>query len=184
MLDALGRTGGLREVVATWLAPTAAEGLEALLQRREADARVAGAPAACSLGALLAGVALEGRFDATRLRSLLGASGLAVELSTIRGAALRADVVQVHLRCDRNLALDEVRDALARVPGVRVHDPAEGSAAAPSTASVEGRGGVEVARLRAGVRGGGSLSFVGIGDHLLAGAVRSALSAASRLSLG
>lgn len=195
LLARIDEAAKLTEVVATWIAPAAADGVEELFRlraERSGGAAQEGPTGEPRIGRMRpvdqGGVEdlwaptcdRSESFDVRLLRRLLSKPSLAAELTTLRGDVERVDALQVHLRTARDLTQGEALAALAGAPGTVVVDRDPG----PSTDDVVGSMGVEVGRVRAGVRGAGSLSFFAVGDHLLAGAVRASLSAASLLTLG
>ena len=201
LLARLDSVGGLEEVTATWIAPAAADGLDALFELRAERSRerapdealgdprpersgqlwrvatTADEPAAGSL--ITQSVDPSSGREQRLLRELIGKPSLAVEIARLDGDVERVDALQVHARMRVDLGADKLRAELT-APGW-VHWTPE--SAGSGTQRVAGRSHVEVGHLRTGVRGPGSLSFFAVGDHLLAGSVRAALFAGSLLPL-
>jgi aspartate-semialdehyde dehydrogenase len=115
-------------------------------------------------------------------RRILDAPSLPIGVTCIRVPVLRAHAIALTLEFDRVVAPEEVREVLARAPGIRViDDHARNHFPMPSEA--EGQGDVLVGRVRRdlGDPSGRSVALFVAGDQLLKGAALNAVQIAERL---
>ena len=116
------------------------------------------------------------------LRKIMQAPDLRIGITCVRVPVLRAHSMALTIELDRPVKLDEVRQVLARAPGIRLVDHApQNHFPMPNEAS--GQGDVLVGRIRydASDPSGRSVSIFIAGDQLLKGAALNAVQIAERL---
>lgn len=116
------------------------------------------------------------------LRKIMGAPDLRIGITCVRVPVLRAHSIALTVEFARPIALDEVRDALAAAPGVRLVDDVAGNHF-PMPREASGQGDVLVGRIRhdASDPSGRSVMLFVAGDQLLKGAALNAVQIAERL---
>lgn len=113
---------------------------------------------------------------------ILGDPGIGVSPSCIRVSTFRAHAESVHLELRQKANLEEIRQALASFPGVKVLDNREANRF-PMPIEVSGQDDVYVGRLRTdyGDDSGMNVQLFVVGDQLLKGAALNAVQIAELL---
>jgi aspartate-semialdehyde dehydrogenase len=115
-------------------------------------------------------------------RKIFGAPDLRISVTCVRVPVLRAHAIAVTFECEKPITPEQVREILARAPGVRlVDDPARNYFPMPRDAS--GQDDILVGRIRQdlGDPTGHSIALFSAGDQLLKGAALNAVQIAEYL---
>jgi aspartate-semialdehyde dehydrogenase len=199
-LAVIDRAAGLAEVIlVSFQAASGAgwSGLETLARESSRGAGAASAepgpagaspfPAVLALNVIPAvadvdrdGISGEEHKVMDEMRRILGRPGLTIEVTTTRVPVERCHSVALHVKTERDLTPEVLRELLAQAPGIALTSDPHG----PRPRECAGTDPIHVGRIRRGARGSRSLCFFAVGDQLRKGAALNALQVAARLPAG
>jgi aspartate-semialdehyde dehydrogenase len=115
-------------------------------------------------------------------RKIFGDPSIAIGITCVRIPVLRAHCMSVTFECEKPIAPEEVREIIAKAPGVRVVDDPERNYF-PMPVDASGKDDILVGRIRRDLSDstGRSISIFSAGDQLLKGAALNAVQIAERL---